>query len=82
MNYSVNPIFYRRLEIKEFIASDKQAVREVTDRNAGLDWHGGSARRGRLCADRPARDLMVSEIILAEFRKIGVRVIAADPIQT
>lgn len=29
-------------------------------------------------ADRIARDLMVSEIILNEFRNIGVRVIAAD----
>lgn len=29
-------------------------------------------------ADRLARDLMVSEVILAEFRKLGVRVIAAD----
>lgn len=29
-------------------------------------------------ADRLARDLMVSEIIIAEFRKIGVKVIAAD----
>jgi DNA invertase Pin-like site-specific DNA recombinase len=29
-------------------------------------------------ADRLARDLMVSEIILAEFRKIGVNVVAAD----
>jgi DNA invertase Pin-like site-specific DNA recombinase len=28
--------------------------------------------------DRLARDLMVSEIILAEFRKLGVKVIAAD----
>jgi DNA invertase Pin-like site-specific DNA recombinase len=29
-------------------------------------------------ADRLARDLMTSEIILAEFRKIGVKVVAAD----
>lgn len=29
-------------------------------------------------ADRLARDLMVSEILLAEFRKLGVRVVAAD----
>ncbi|MBI1369485.1 MAG: hypothetical protein GC162_12630 [Planctomycetes bacterium] len=29
-------------------------------------------------ADRLARDLMVSEVILAEFRKLGVTVIAAD----
>ena len=29
-------------------------------------------------ATRLARDLMISEIILAEFRKIGVRVISAD----
>jgi DNA invertase Pin-like site-specific DNA recombinase len=29
-------------------------------------------------ADRLARDLMVSEILLAEFRKLGVKVIAAD----
>src|SRR5438067_639522 len=29
-------------------------------------------------ADRLARDLMISEIILSEFRKIGVKVIAAD----
>jgi DNA invertase Pin-like site-specific DNA recombinase len=29
-------------------------------------------------ADRLARDLMVSEVILAQFRKIGVRVLAAE----
>jgi DNA invertase Pin-like site-specific DNA recombinase len=29
-------------------------------------------------ADRIARDLMVSEIIIAEFRKIGARLVAAD----
>ena len=29
-------------------------------------------------SDRIGRDLMVSEIILSEFRKIGVKVIAAD----
>ncbi|MEI9866674.1 MAG: recombinase family protein [Limisphaerales bacterium] len=29
-------------------------------------------------ADRLARDLMVSEFLLAEFRKLGVKVIAAD----
>lgn len=29
-------------------------------------------------ADRLARDLMVSEVILGQFRKVGVRVIAAD----
>jgi len=29
-------------------------------------------------ADRLARDLMVSEVILAEFRKLGVKVIAAE----
>src|SRR5262245_44820986 len=29
-------------------------------------------------ADRLARDLMVSEVILGEFRKLGVKVIAAD----
>jgi DNA invertase Pin-like site-specific DNA recombinase len=29
-------------------------------------------------ADRLARDLMVSEILLAEFRKLGVQVVAAD----
>jgi DNA invertase Pin-like site-specific DNA recombinase len=29
-------------------------------------------------ADRLARDLMVSEILLAEFRKVGVRVIAVE----
>ena len=29
-------------------------------------------------ADRLARDLMVSEILLAEFRKLGVKVVAAD----
>jgi len=29
-------------------------------------------------ADRLARDLMVGEVLLAEFRKLGVTVIAAD----
>jgi DNA invertase Pin-like site-specific DNA recombinase len=29
-------------------------------------------------ADRLARDLMISEVILSQFRKAGVRVIAAD----
>ena len=30
------------------------------------------------CADRLARDLMVSEVILGQFRDLGVSVIAAD----
>ena len=29
-------------------------------------------------ADRLARDLLVSEVILGQFRDLGVRVIAAD----
>jgi DNA invertase Pin-like site-specific DNA recombinase len=29
-------------------------------------------------ADRLARDLMVSEIIISEFRKVGVKIVAAD----
>ena len=29
-------------------------------------------------ASRLARDLMVQEVVLAQFRKVGVRVIAAD----
>jgi len=29
-------------------------------------------------ADRLARDLMISEILLGEFRKIGVRVVSAE----
>ena len=29
-------------------------------------------------ADRLARDLLVSEVLLAQFRDLGVRVVAAD----
>ena len=40
------------------------------------------ANRARLVlverADRLARDLLVSEVILGQFRDLGVRVIAAD----
>jgi hypothetical protein len=45
------------------------------DRGNSLERHSARARRAR---DRLARDLLVSEVLLAQFRDLGVRVVAGD----
>jgi DNA invertase Pin-like site-specific DNA recombinase len=69
--------------VQEFLDSGVSGTRDGFDREGLTALFVALKSNGvRLVllenADRLARDLMVSEIILNEFRKIGVKVIAAD----
>ena len=73
-----------RLElVQEFSDEAVSGTTDAMDRNGLTDLLVALKANGvRLVvvenATRLARDLMISEIILSEFRKIGVRVISAD----
>ena len=73
-----------RLEIvREFRDEGVSGTKEALDRPGLTDLFVALKANGvRLVlvenATRIARDLMVSEIILAEFRKLGVKVVSAD----
>jgi DNA invertase Pin-like site-specific DNA recombinase len=73
-----------RLEVvQEFRDEGVSGTKEALDRPGLTDLFVAIKANGvRLVvvenATRVARDLMVSEIILAEFRKLGVKVVSAD----
>jgi DNA invertase Pin-like site-specific DNA recombinase len=73
-----------RLEVvQEFRDEGVSGTKEALDRPGLTDLFVAIKSNGvRLVvvenATRVARDLMVSEIILAEFRKLGVKVVSAD----
>ena len=69
--------------VQEFSDEAVSGTTDAMDRNGLTDLFVALKANGvRLVlvenATRLARDLMISEIILGEFRKIGVRVISAD----
>ena len=68
---------------REFCEKGVSGTKDAFDREALTDLFVALKANGvRLVlverADRLARDLMVSEILLGEFRKIGVRVVSAE----
>jgi len=68
---------------REFVEQGVSGTLDAFDRPALTDLMVAIKANGvRLVlverADRLARDLMISEILLSEFRKLGVKVIAAD----
>jgi DNA invertase Pin-like site-specific DNA recombinase len=83
---SVCEAYARRHQIeivREFVEKGVSGTKDAFDREALTDLFVALKANGvRLVlaerADRLARDLMISEILLGEFRKIGVRVIAAE----
>jgi DNA invertase Pin-like site-specific DNA recombinase len=69
--------------VREFCEKGVSGTKDAFDREALTDLFVALKANGvRLVlverADRLARDLMISEILLDEFRKIGVKVVAAD----
>ena len=75
---------FNRIEVvQEFTDNGVSGTKDTFDRDGLTSLFVALKANGvRLVlvenADRLARDLMVSEIILAEFREIGVKVVAAD----
>jgi len=73
-----------KIEIaREFVEKGVSGTKDAFDREALTELFIALKANGvRLVlveqASRLARDLMISEILLGEFRKIGVKVIAAD----
>jgi DNA invertase Pin-like site-specific DNA recombinase len=68
---------------REFIEKGVSGTKDAFDREALTDLFVALKANGvRLVlverADRLARDLMISEILLGEFRKIGVQVVSAE----
>src|SRR5450759_1925822 len=69
--------------VDEFTDAGVSGTKELEHRDGLSDLMASIRSNGtRLVlverADRLARDLMVSEVLLGEFRKLGVQVIAAD----
>lgn len=69
--------------VREFCEKGVSGTKDAFDREALTDLFVALKANGvRLVlverADRLARDLMISEILLGEFRKIGVKVISAE----
>lgn len=69
--------------VEEYLDEGVSGTKELTDRTglaALLDFLESNGVRIVLVerADRLARDLMVSEVILGQFRRLGIKVIAAD----
>lgn len=69
--------------VREFSEKGVSGTKDAFDREALTDLFVALKANGvRLVlverADRLARDLMISEILLGEFRKIGVKVISAE----
>ena len=69
--------------VREFCEMGVSGTKDAFDREALTDLFVAIKSNGvRLVlverADRLARDLMISEILLGEFRKIGVKVISAE----
>lgn len=68
---------------REFVEKGVSGTKDAFDREALTDLFVALKANGvRLViverADRLARDLMISEILLGEFRKVGVKVISAE----
>lgn len=68
---------------REFVEKGVSGTKDAFDREALTDLFVALKGNGvRLVlverADRLARDLMISEILLGEFRKIGVKVVSAE----